>query len=139
VILFDTSILSLAFRRARPGPKERRIADVVADLMTGEASLGLPGIVLQEVLSGIRSEKQFEDLKRRLLTAFEIHLPTTPDYVAAARLKNQCLTKGITASGPDCLIAAQTMNGKHELFTTDPDFEAIAKHARLKLFQASES
>ena len=135
MILFDTSILSLAFRRASPESKERRIAEIVAELLTGEASLGLPAIVLQEVLSGIRSEEQFTDLERRLRAAFDVMIPTAEDHIAAARLKNQCLSKGISASGPDCLIAAQTLNGAHELFTTDPDFTAIAKVVPLKLYQ----
>jgi predicted nucleic acid-binding protein len=134
VILLDTSILSRVFRRSRPGPEEERLRLVVEDLMTGEAPLGLPGVVLQEVLSGVRSEKQFGDLKRRLLAAFTIVLPTTADHVEAAQLRNTCLTKGLSASGPDCLIAVTAIAGGHELFVADSDFEAIAKVAPLKLF-----
>lgn len=102
--------------------------------MTGEALLGLPGIVLQEVLSGVRSDKQFADLKRQLLAAFVIVLPTAADHVEAARLRNTCLTKGLSASGPDCLIAATAVVGGHELFTVDNDLEAIAELTPLKLF-----
>jgi predicted nucleic acid-binding protein len=65
VILIDTSILSLAFRRTRPGPSEQRVRVVLEGLMAGEAPLGIPGIVVQEVLSGVRSEKQFAELERR--------------------------------------------------------------------------
>jgi len=32
------------------------------------------------------------------------------------------------------LIAVTSIAGDHELFTADSDFEAIAKHAPLKLF-----
>jgi len=138
VILLDTSVLSRLFRRRRSGPEELRLQRTVEGLMTADAALGIPGIVLQEVLSGVRSEKQFAELEGRLLAAFTVVLPSTSDYVEAARLRNRCLAKGLRASGPDCLIAVIAISGRHELFTVDGDFEAISRHAPLKLF-ASES
>ena len=134
MILLDTSVLSRVFRRRRSGPKEIRLQHILEGLMAGDALLGIPGIVLQEVLSGIRVEKQFGELEKRLLAAFTIVLPTTEDYIEAARLRNRCLAKGLSASGPDCLIAVMVISGGHELFAADADFEAISKHAPLKLF-----
>ena len=64
MILLDTSVLSRVFRRRRMGPEEQRLQAVVEELMSGDVPLGLPGIVLQEVLSGVRKEKQFADLER---------------------------------------------------------------------------
>jgi predicted nucleic acid-binding protein len=138
VILLDTSILSRAFRRSRPGPEERRLRSTVERLLAGDAGLGLPGIVLQEVLSGVRSEKQFADLERRLVTGFTIVHPTTTDHVDAARLRNTCLARGLNASGPDCLIATLAIAGNHELLAVDDDFRAIAKHTNLKLLSDDE-
>ena len=135
MILLDTSVLSQAFRRNRPGSAEREVRDAVEVLLKGKAILGLPAIVLLEVLSGIRSAEQFAELQGRLLASFAIVLPTIDDYVEAARLRNHCLAKGITASGPDCLIAVLAIAGNHELFTSDSDFKEIAKHAPLKLFE----
>lgn len=134
MILLDTSLLSRAFRRTRLGPVEQRLLVVLEALMAGEAPLGLPGIVLQEVLSGVRSEKQFAELERRLTAAFVILLPTTAEHIEAARLRNKCLAKGVSASGSDCLIAVQAIVGGHELFAADKDFKTIAKHVPLKLF-----
>ena len=138
MILLDTSVLSQVFRRRRSGSEELRLQRTVEGLMTADAALGIPGIVLQEVLSGVRSEKQFAELEGRLLAAFTVVLPSTSDHVEAARLRNKCLAKGLSASGPDCLIAVIAISGRHELFTVDGDFEAISRHAPLKLF-ASES
>jgi predicted nucleic acid-binding protein len=135
VILLDTSVLSQVFRRRKPGPLEQQTRSVVEGLIAGEASLGLPGIVLMELLSGIRSARQFAELQQHLLSSFTIVLPTVADHVEAARLRNKCLTKGISASGPDCLIAALAIAGQHELFTLDNDFRALAKLAPLKLFE----
>ena len=134
MILLDTSVLSRVFRRRRPGAEERHLQSIVKELMESEAPLGLPGIVLQEILSGIASEKQFADLKTKLLAAFSIVPATTQDHVDAARLKNQCARKGLNASGIDCLIAASAIAGDHILFARDEDFEAISRHVPLKLF-----
>jgi len=117
------------------GPEERRVQAVVEDLMSGEVQLGVPGIVLQEVLSGVRSPKQFADLERRLLASFSIVNPSTRDHVEAARLTNKCLAAGLSASGPDCLIAVLAIAGGHELFAMDEDFRSLARHAPLKLFK----
>ena len=59
MILIDTSVLSRTLRRRRPGPEEVRLRATVDDLMASDVPLGLPGVVLQELLSGIKSEKQF--------------------------------------------------------------------------------
>jgi predicted nucleic acid-binding protein len=120
------------------GPSEKALAAEVQELMLGDLPLGLPGIVLQEVLSGIRAEKQFANLERRLLSAFTILPATVKHHVEAARLRNRCLTAGLNVSGPDCLIAALAIAGEHRLFARDDDFEAIARLAPLKLYAAKD-
>ena len=136
MILLDTSVLSRVFRRRRKGAEERRVQAIVDELMAGEVPLGLPGTVLQEVLSGVRSQEQFDELERRLVDSFVIVNPGTRHHVEAARLTNSCLAAGLSASGPDCLIAVLAIDGDHELFTMDEDFRAIARHAPLELFTA---
>ena len=135
MILLDTSILSRAFRRRRPGPQERQLHATFEALMQSEAPLGLPGIVLQEVLSGLPSEKAFRDLRAKLLGAFTILPASVDDHLEAARLKNLCISKGANVSGIDCLIAATAIAAGHELFAADEDFEAIRRHANLRLFE----
>jgi predicted nucleic acid-binding protein len=137
VIVLDTSVLSRVFRRARPGAEERRLQDVFEGLMAADAPLGLPGIVLQEVLSGIRARRQFDDLAGKLIGACAILPEGVREHVEAARVKNVCLGKGLNVSGIDCLIAACAMTGGHELFAVDDDFDAMARHVPLKLFKAS--
>jgi predicted nucleic acid-binding protein len=108
---------------------------VFEELMASDVPLGLPGIVLQEVLSGVRSQRQFSDLSAKLLTAFAVLPEGISEHVEAARVKNTCLGQGLNVSGVDCLIAACALTGNHELFAVDADFEAIAKHAPLKLYK----
>ncbi len=106
--------------------------------MASDTPLGLPGIVLQEVLSGLASEKQFRELRAKLLGAFTIVPASVGDHVEAARLRNLCTGKGANVSGIDCLIAAAAIAGGHELFTVDADFKAIRKHSDLKLFKEDD-
>ena len=136
MILFDTSVLSLVFRRKRSGAEERRLRAVFDDLMSSDVRLGLPGIVLQEVLSGIRSPREFSDLSAKLRAGFTVVPEGALEHVEAARIRNVCQSKGLNVSGVDCLIAACALTGGHELFTVDEDFQGIAKHAPLKLYRA---
>ena len=138
MILFDTSVLSCVLRRRHPGPAERRLRAVFDELMASDDPLCLPGIVLQEVLSGVRSERQFAELSGRVLAAFSILPEGVSEHVEAARVRNVCLAKGLNVSGVDCLIAACAITGGHELFTVDEDFEAIAKHTPLKLYRGHD-
>lgn len=136
MILIDTSVLSRVFRRRRPGPSEVRVRAVVEGLLRADIPLGLPSTVLQELLSGLRAEDEFNDLHERLRAAFTIVQPSLEDHIEAARLRNVCLTKGVNASGADCLIAALAIAGGHELYTADRDFTLLARHSKLRLFDA---
>lgn len=136
MILIDTSVLSRVFRRRRPGDAERRLQAVFEELMAGDAALGLPGIVLQEVLSGVRSRRQFDDLRTKLLAAFVVVPEGAREHVEAARIRNLCLEKGVNVTAIDCLIAACAVVSGSELFAADQDFESIAKHVPLELFDA---
>lgn len=106
--------------------------------MSSDRPIGVPGIVLQEILSGLHSEKQFRELRAKLLGAFTILPASVDDHLEAARLKNVCVSKGTNVSGIDCLIAATAIAGGHELFAVDADFEAICRYSPLKLFEEHE-
>ena len=133
MILLDTSVLSRVFRRARMGAEERRIQARLEELMAGDTWLGIPGVVLQELLSGIRSEAQFSELERKLVASFAVVNAQTRDHIEAAKLRNKCLATGLAVSGPDCLIATLAIAGDHELFAMDEDFAALARHSPLRL------
>ena len=134
MILLDTSVLSRVFRRRRPGSADARFQAVVEGLLRADIPIGVPSIVLQELLSGIRPEREFVDLHERLRSAFAIVHATVADHVEAARLRNVCLAKGLNLSGVDCLIAAVTIAGGHELFAVDGDFTELSRHSALRLF-----
>src|SRR4030043_1529271 len=131
-ILIDTSLWSLALRR-QPGIVNQE-AIVLKTLIEQGEDIHLLGIILQEVLQGIKNPKDFHILKD-YLDAFPLIELTREDYVKAAELKNRLIKKGKQISTIDALIASASISYSCYLFTTDKDFENIAQHSSLKLFK----
>ena len=125
MILLDTSVVSAVLRRRRKGAPEDAVAGRLATLLQGDQQIGLPGIVLQEVLSGIAERSQHEALIARLRESFPVVLATEGDHLLASDLANLAARKGIAVSTPDALIAAQAINRHASLFTTDIDFARL--------------
>jgi predicted nucleic acid-binding protein len=134
LILLDTSVLSLAFRRRRRPPIA--VPDTAAEierLIEQDLALAIPGVVFQELLSGVREAAEFRRL-RRVLEGFPTITATIADHLAAAEIANSCRAGGIAASTIDCLIAAQAVGTDSLLFTLDQDFARIASCCGLELW-----
>jgi predicted nucleic acid-binding protein len=125
VILVDTTVWSLAFRR-RSRETVPPAATLLARLIHENAPLALPGIVLQEVLSGVRNAKDFQRLGG-LMASFPTILASTELHSDAAALFNACVRNGLNISAVDALIAATAVAANAGLLTTDDDFRRIAQ------------
>jgi predicted nucleic acid-binding protein len=136
VILLDTSVLSAVLRRRRPGQREKTLADRVQGLLNSGARVGVPGVVLQELLSGIRNRKQLESVKDVMLRGYPVIAATVGDHLLAADVANRCQASGVSVSTVDALITALALNGRAQLFTVDQDFARIADHVPLRLFES---
>jgi predicted nucleic acid-binding protein len=134
MILLDTSILSLAFRRRRGDAIEPPEVAALRRLIEDDAPIAVPGIVLQELLSGVRDERQAAWLERAV-EGFPLVLATRDHHLRAARIANRCRRDGIAVSTPDCLIAATALEEEAALFTLDADFSYIAERAPLRLLK----
>jgi hypothetical protein len=130
-VLVDTSVWSLALRRAR------RIDDAVprelAELIQ-EGRVVLIGPVRQELLSGIGSKSQFEQLREHLRAFPDLGLEPA-DYEVAAAAYNRCRERGIQGSNTDFLICAVATRRDLAIFTTDGDFRHYARVLLLELHQ----
>jgi len=133
VIFLDTVVVSAVLRRRRRGEREEGLATQVAALLDSDTPVALPGIVLQELLSGIAERAQHERVLAAVRESFPVVLATEGDHLLAADLVNAAARKGLALSTPDALIAAQALNRRARLFTTDGDFEKVAGLAGLKL------
>jgi predicted nucleic acid-binding protein len=131
VIVLDTSILSLAFRRRRREADPPAVAGL-RRLIAEDVPLAVPGIVLQELLSGVRSREQFRKL-RTSMAGFPLLLASEVHHVRAAQIHNACRSRGAACSAIDALIAAISIESGSMLFTADADFQRIAPCCGLKL------
>ena len=130
-ILVDTSVWSLALRRPSGVMNEEAVL-LKAIIEQGEDIL-LLGIILQEVLQGIRNPKDFAALKE-YFKAFPLIDLEREDYLRAAELKNHLMKKGNQGATIDVLIASVAISHRCHLFTADKHFTQIAEHSELKLF-----
>jgi predicted nucleic acid-binding protein len=133
VILLDTSVVSAALRRRKRAGREEAVATRLARLLDGQDVVALPGIVFQELLSGVAQRGQQERLLAAVRQSFPVILATEGDHLKAADLVNDAARYGHALSTPDALIAAQAINRRAALFTTDADFAAVAGFSSLKL------
>jgi len=118
-VIVDTGVWSLALRKANV-----RHDPFVAELeeLLKEGRVQMIGPIRQEILSGVRSEKQFEMLRDRL-RAFPDLILEASDYETAAEFYNQCREKGVQGSNTDYLICALSVRHKMSILTLDKDFE----------------
>ena len=133
-ILVDTCIWSQVLRRSNT-PK----SEVVRELkeLIQEVRAQLIGPIRQELLSGIKSEKQFH-LLRDHLRAFEDIDLITEDYETAAEYFNTARQKGIQGSNTDFLICAVAVHRDMAIFTTDKDFEYFKTILPIELHRPRE-
>ncbi len=133
MVLVDTSVWSLALRR-RPGSlgdEERIVVGEWTRLVKAGRAV-LVGPIRQEILSGIRKQSTFAEL-RTLLSSFRYLEIEAGDYDRAAEFFNRCRAKGVSAGHVDLLIAAVAHRFEVPVFTTDPDFALYARHVPLEL------
>jgi predicted nucleic acid-binding protein len=128
-LVVDTSVWSLVLRRPRIEEDHPFVQAFRRHVESGDG-LFLIGNILQELLDGLRSAKQFDHLLT-LLDPFPLLELTRPIYVAAARLRAACRAKGINAGAVDFLIAAACCQYGFPLLTADQDFTHIARHCDL--------
>lgn len=130
-IIVDTSIWSLALRRK----KKQSFSEVkILESLIDNQRICMLGPIRQEILSGIKDNKQFVQLKD-ILNAFDDFNITTKDYEKAAEFFNLCRGKGIQGSNTDYLICAVSSNNRFPIFTSDKDFEIYSNHLPITLMK----
>ena len=131
-VIVDTPIWSLVLRREKPNTKLQSIFSKLLE----EGRIVLPGIIKQELLSGIKNKTQFNSLSEKLIHFPEV-LASGTDHILAATFFNDCQKSGIQGSHIDFLIVAIAINNSVSIFTSDKDFKHYRKHIpfELQLFE----
>ena len=133
-VLVDTSIWSLALRRAKGqiSDREREMTASLGDLIRDNRARVI-GPIRQELLSGIREPAQYQRLRNYFRSFSDEPLGTT-DYEQAAQCSNQCRSRGISGSAADFLICAVALARNWQILTTDADFKIYAKAMPIKMY-----
>ena len=132
MIVVDTSTWADFFNGVS-NPHARRLDVVLED----EEDLAVLPIIITEVLQGFRTERGFRRA-HRMLVRLPVIRPTVERHVRAAILFRTLRKKGITVRGSiDCIIAQTCLDLDAELLSADADFARIARHAPLRLWDAS--
>jgi predicted nucleic acid-binding protein len=122
-VLVDTSVWSLALRRATPSPNA-----AVGELrsLIEEGRVAMIGVIRQELLSGVQTQGAFERLRDHLRACADEQLETA-DFERAAEHFNACRSRGVQGSNTDYLICAVAERRSMPILTTDADFTRFAE------------
>ena len=128
MVLIDTSVWIDFFQAS-----ESSHALALESLIRNNNRAMICGIILQEILQGIKYDRSYTFAKDRLarLPYLEIDKET---YVYASSLYRILRAKGITVPPVDVTLAGLAVQKNIPLYTRDDHFKAIAKHSGLKLF-----
>jgi len=122
-VIVDTCIWSYALGRGGLN-HENWVAELKE--LIDEVRVCMIGPVRQEILSGIKSSKQFQMLKHHLKAFPDLPIEAQ-DFELAAEFYNTAREKGIQGSNTDFLICALAARYRMTIFTADKDFLHLEK------------
>ena len=127
MILVDTTVWIDLF-----GGKDSSCTRKLKDAIEGEEDLCTCGLILTEVLQGIRNDDDFS----RTLSILQdlIYLPMSQEtFLKAAEIYRACRKKGVTIRKTnDCIIAAVCIDNTAFILHNDRDFSVISKYSPLQ-------
>ena len=135
-IVIDTSVWSLVLRRGRVDEANQWVKTFRSCVETGHY-IFLLGPILQELLTGVRTAKDFDRLIRAL-RPFPLLPLERETFVLAAQINNQCRSRGSQAGHVDYLIAAACIENACPLLTADRDFTRITERTELMVMPPAE-
>jgi predicted nucleic acid-binding protein len=129
-VLADTLVWSVALQhplKGEPSPIVQELEDLIREMR-----VCMIGPIRQEMLSGIKEQKQSETLRTRLSAFLDLTL-CQADFERAPELFNICRKAGVQGSNIDFLICAVAEHNDLSIFTTDHDFHRYQKYGKFIL------
>ena len=126
MILVDTSVWIDFF-----GSSNAQHVKKLVSLIESKENICINGLILAEVLQGIRHDAQYEKVKNYFSSL--VFLPMHYEvYEKSASIYRFLRAKGITIRKPiDCMIASSAIVHEAVLLHNDKDFLPIAKYCHL--------
>lgn len=111
---------------------------MLESLIDMKEDICLCGVILTEVLQGIRNDKAYK--KTESVLSDLIFLPMTYDtFLLAATIYRTLRVKGVTIRNSiDCMIAAVCIENNVHLLHKDRDFDLINQHFDLRVIDAEQ-
>jgi len=133
IIMVDTTVWIDFF-----GSLEFPHVATLESLVRNKDDLCICGVILTEVLQGIRKEKEYKDTRERFDSL--IFLPMThATFIKAADIYRALRRKGIMIRKPiDCMIASVAIENDIPLLHNDRDFDQIEQHCDLKTIKTGK-
>ncbi len=128
MVLVDTSVW-IDFFHDRKTPHVEFLESCISE----SKNLCICGIILTEILQGIRNDKQYSKIKRYLENL--LYLPMEySTYLESAEVYRFLRKKGVTIRKPvDCMIASVALEHNVPILHNDKDFNPIEHHCGLQV------
>lgn len=125
--LIDTSAWILALRKNfAPALKER------LDTVLRDNEVCTTGLIVLELLGGVKTELEYRRLKSRLEAL--VNIPADDAlWQTACKLAFNLRRKGLTVPNTDIVIAACALKARATLIHADKHFDSIARHSGLNV------
>ncbi len=130
-MIFDTSVW-IDFSRG----KKTELADLLQHRIYNDDRVFICPPVYQEILQGVKSEKELDDIKTLLVSLDFLSMDAYFAAEGAAKIFRQLQKIGLTIRKPnDCIIAFYAIHFNLKLVHNDSDFDKIAKYTALKVYK----
>ncbi len=128
MVLVDTTVWIALFS----GLNTHQVT-VLESLIVRKEDVCLCGVILTEVLQGIRDDKAYA--KTQVIFLDLLYLAMTREtFLLAAHMYRSLRPRGVTLrNSVDCMIAAVCIENKVALLHNDRDFDPISKHFDLRI------
>ena len=128
IVVVDTSVWIDFF-----SGRSARHVEILEQLLTAGDDVCLCGVILAEILQGIRSDIDYRKTKAYL--EFLLYLPMDRrTFERAAEIYRSLRKKGVSVRKPvDCMIASVAIEQGIPLLHNDRDFDPVEKHCGLEV------
>ncbi len=111
-------------------------ADTCISLIEDGEPVALTEVIFAEILQGLRSDAEAEEVERHLRAFPVLRLESLDDYALAARLYRRARRSGLTIRRTlDCMIAAVCVRSGAPLLHADADFDRLASCTPLRIYK----
>lgn len=103
-------------------------------LLASDADVAVTEPVIMELLAGARSKDELRATRKRMLAFPMLRVDNLVTFERAAVISRLCRAAGEPVRNTmDCLIAAVAIREGASILHADRDFDAIARHAGLRI------